>query len=142
MGGVEALIMRTQLARAELELVSPETFNQLFTMHGTTMIFLAIMPMGAAFFNYLIPLQIGARDVAFPRLNAFSYWTFLAGAIMLNGSWFLGGGAERRLVRLRSDNRRGLQPRPRHRFLDHEPPRYWASRRWRRPSTSSSRYST
>ena len=91
MGGVEALIMRTQLARAELELVSPETFNQLFTMHGTTMIFLAIMPMGAAFFNYLIPLQIGARDVAFPRLNAFSYWTFLAGAIMLNGSWFLGG---------------------------------------------------
>ena len=91
MGGVEALIMRTQLARAELELVSPETFNQLFTMHGTTMIFLAIMPMGAAFFNYIIPLQIGARDVAFPRLNAFSYWTFLAGAIMLNGSWFLGG---------------------------------------------------
>ena len=55
------------------------------------MIFLAIMPMGAAFFNYIIPLQIGARDVAFPRLNAFSYWTFLAGAIMLNGSWFLGG---------------------------------------------------
>ena len=91
MGGVEALIMRTQLARSELDLVSPETFNQLFTMHGTTMIFLAIMPMGAAFFNYIIPLQIGARDVAFPRLNAFSYWTFLAGAIMLNGSWFLGG---------------------------------------------------
>ena len=90
-GGVEALIMRTQLARAELDIVSPETFNQLFTMHGTTMIFLAIMPMGAAFFNYMIPLQIGARDVAFPRLNAFSYWTFLAGAIMLNGSWFLGG---------------------------------------------------
>ena len=91
MGGVEALIMRTQLAQAELDLVSPETFNQLFTMHGTTMIFLAIMPMGAAFFNFVIPLQIGARDVAFPRLNAFSYWTFLAGAIMLNGSWFLGG---------------------------------------------------
>ena len=90
-GGVEALIMRTQLTRAQLDIVSPEVFNQLFTMHGTTMIFLAIMPMGAAFFNYIIPLQIGARDVAFPRLNAFSYWTFLAGAIMLNGSWFLGG---------------------------------------------------
>ena len=90
-GGVEALLMRVQLSSADQDIVSPEVFNQLFTMHGTTMIFLAIMPMGAAFFNYIIPLQIGARDVAFPRLNAFSYWTFLAGAIMLNFSWFLGG---------------------------------------------------
>ena len=90
-GGLEALYIRAQLARPEQELVSPEVFNQLFTMHGTTMIFLAIMPMGAAFFNFLIPLQIGARDVAFPRLNAFSYWTFLSGAIMLKFSWFLGG---------------------------------------------------
>jgi cytochrome c oxidase subunit 1 len=91
LGGVEALIMRAQLVRAELDIVSPEVYNQLFTMHGTTMVFLAIMPMGAAFFNFVVPLQIGARDVAFPRLNAFSYWTFLAGAIMLNMSWFLGG---------------------------------------------------
>ena len=90
-GGVEALIMRAQLARPEQDIVSPEVFNQLFTMHGTTMIFLAVMPMGAAFFNYIIPLQIGARDVAFPRLNAFSFWVFLAGAIMLKMSWFLGG---------------------------------------------------
>ena len=90
-GGLEALLMRVQLTSAEQDIVSPEVFNQLFTMHGTTMIFLAIMPMGAAFFNFIIPLQIGARDVAFPRLNAFSYWTFLAGAIMLNFSWFLGG---------------------------------------------------
>ena len=90
-GGLEALYMRAQLARPGQDLVSPEVFNQLFTMHGTTMIFLAIMPMGAAFFNFIIPLQIGARDVAFPRLNAFSYWTFLAGAIMLKLSWFLGG---------------------------------------------------
>ena len=90
-GGVEALLMRTQLATSEQDIVSAEVFNQLFTMHGTTMIFLAIMPMGAAFFNYIVPLQIGARDVAFPRLNAFSYWTFLAGAIMLNMSWLLGG---------------------------------------------------
>lgn len=90
-GGLEALIMRAQLAQPEQGIVSPEVYNQLFTMHGTTMIFLAIMPMGAAFFNFLIPLQIGARDVAFPRLNAFSYWTFLAGAIMLKSSWFLGG---------------------------------------------------
>ena len=90
-GGIEAVLMRIQLAAPGMDFVSPEIYNQLFTMHGTTMIFLAIMPMGAAFFNFLIPLQIGARDVAFPRLNAFSYWTFLAGAIMLNSSWFLGG---------------------------------------------------
>ncbi len=90
-GGLEALLMRVQLARPGQEFISPEVYNQLFTMHGTTMIFLAIMPMGAAFFNYIIPLQIGARDVAFPRLNAFSFWTFLAGAIMLKLSWFLGG---------------------------------------------------
>tara|TARA_A100001037_G_scaffold40769_1_gene31899 strand:- start:10211 stop:12055 length:1845 start_codon:yes stop_codon:yes gene_type:complete len=90
-GGIEALLIRMQLAAPGMDFVSPEIYNQLFTMHGTTMIFLAIMPMGAAFFNYLIPLQIGARDVAFPRLNAFSYWTFLAGAIMLKSSWFLGG---------------------------------------------------
>ena len=90
-GGLEALVMRVQLSRADQDIVSPEVFNQLFTMHGTTMIFLAIMPLGAAFFNFIIPLQIGARDVAFPRLNAFSYWTFLGGAIILNTSWFLGG---------------------------------------------------
>jgi cytochrome c oxidase subunit 1 len=90
-GGIEALIMRAQLLQPEQDLVSPEVYNQLFTMHGTTMIFLAIMPLGAAFFNFMIPLQIGARDVAFPRLNAFSYWVFLAGAMILNFSWFLGG---------------------------------------------------
>ena len=90
-GGIEATLMRLQLSGPELDLVSAEVYNQLFTMHGTTMIFLAIMPMGAAFFNFIIPLQIGARDVAFPRLNAFSYWTFLAGAIMLKLSWI--GGA-------------------------------------------------
>ncbi len=84
LGGLEALLMRIQLARPEQHVVSPETFNQLFTMHGTTMIFLVVMPLSAAFFNFLIPLQIGARDVAFPRLNAFSYWVFLAGAILLN----------------------------------------------------------
>ena len=76
-GGIEAVLIRLQLAAPGMDFVSPEIYNQLFTMHGTTMIFLAIMPMGAAFFNFLIPLQIGARDVAFPRLNAFSYWTFL-----------------------------------------------------------------
>ncbi len=89
-GGIEALLIRLQLVTANQNIVTPEVFNQLFTMHGTTMIFLAIMPMSAAFFNFVVPLQIGARDVAFPRLNAFSYWMFLAGAIMLKMSWFLG----------------------------------------------------
>ena len=90
-GGIEAVIMRIQLARPEQDVVSPEVYNQLFTMHGTLMIFLVIMPLSAAFFNFMVPLMIGARDVAFPRLNAFSYWTFLFGAILLNSSWFLGG---------------------------------------------------
>ncbi|MBA3853676.1 MAG: cytochrome ubiquinol oxidase subunit I, partial [Gemmatimonas sp.] len=73
-GGFEAVLIRTQLMKPNMGFVSAETYNQLFTMHGTTMVFLAVMPLSAAFFNYLIPLQIGARDVAFPRLNAFSYW--------------------------------------------------------------------
>ena len=91
-GGIEALIIRIQLGGPEANIVSPEVYNQLFTMHATTMIFLGVMPMSAAFFNYIIPLQIGARDVAFPRVSAFSYWTFLSGAIVLKLSW-LGGGA-------------------------------------------------
>src|SRR5436190_5109946 len=89
-GGVEALIMRLQLMRPNNNLVGADTFNSLFTMHGTTMIFLAIMPLSVAFFNYIVPLQIGARDVAFPRLNAFSYWAFLFGGLILNSSWLLG----------------------------------------------------
>src|SRR3954471_8387524 len=89
-GGIEAVIMRAQLMGPNGTLVSAETFNQLFTMHGTTMVFLVIMPMSAAFFNFLIPLQIGARDVAFPRLNAFSYWVYLFGALFMNASWLVG----------------------------------------------------
>jgi len=90
LGGIEAVIIRLQLWRPENTLVSAEHFNQLFTMHGTTMIFLGVMPLSAMFFNYIIPLHVGARDVAFPRLNAFSYWVFLSGAILLNLSWFFG----------------------------------------------------
>ena len=86
-GGLEALFMRIQLLKPDNNFVSPETYNQLFTMHGTTMIFLAIMPLSAMFFNYFIPLQIGARDVAFPRLNAFSYWVFLLGGLFINFSF-------------------------------------------------------
>ncbi len=89
-GGVEALMMRLQLGKPDNNIVSADTFNQLFTMHGLTMIFLVVMPLSAAFFNYIVPLQIGARDVAFPRLNALSYWIFLFGAIMLNLGFFIG----------------------------------------------------
>jgi cytochrome c oxidase subunit 1 len=97
-GGLEAVFIRTQLMRPNMGFVSADTYNQLFTMHGTTMVFLAVMPLSAAFFNYLIPLQIGARDVAFPRLNAFSYWVYLFGGIFItlpilfkvapDGGWF------------------------------------------------------
>ena len=90
-GGLEALLIRTQLAVPENDFVSAKTYNQLFTMHGTTMIFLAIMPLNAAFFNFLVPLQIGARDVAFPRINAFSLWAFVIGAIVINFGWLLQG---------------------------------------------------
>src|SRR3954453_4923210 len=89
-GGLEAVLIRIQLQGPNGRFVSAETYNQLFTMHGTTMIFLVVMPLSAAFFNLLIPLQIGARDVAFPRLNAFSYWVYLFGALFMNFSWFIG----------------------------------------------------
>ena len=91
LGGLEAMVLRVQLASPNSTIVDPETFNQLFTMHGTTMIFLVVMPMSAAFFNFIIPLMIGARDVAFPRLNAFSYWVFISGGIFLNSSFIFGG---------------------------------------------------
>ena len=87
-GGVEALMMRMQLSVANNNLIAPETYNQLFTMHGTTMIFLFVVPMMAGFGNYFVPLMIGARDVAFPRLNALSYWLFLAGGIVFYASVF------------------------------------------------------
>src|ERR1700719_4552997 len=88
-GGIEAAIMRIQLVRPHNNFVSPEVFNQMFTMHGTTMIFFVIMPMLFGFANYLIPLMIGARDMAFPRLNAFSFWLTAFGGILLYFS-FLG----------------------------------------------------
>jgi cytochrome c oxidase subunit 1 len=90
-GGLEALTIRTQLAVPNGTVVDADLFNQLFTMHALTMIFLAVMPLGAAFFNYLVPLMIGARDVAFPRLNALSYWVFLSGALLLTSSFVFGG---------------------------------------------------
>jgi cytochrome c oxidase subunit 1 len=94
MGGVEALLLRIQLGAPNNTFLSPERYNELFTMHGTTMIFLAIMPLSAMFFNFMIPLLIGARDVAFPRLNAFSYWVFLMGGLFLNVSWLFGAAPD------------------------------------------------
>src|ERR1700682_588411 len=76
-GGLEALVIRLQLWTPNNTLVTAQMFNALFTMHATSMLFLAIMTLGLLFFNFMIPLMIGARDVAFPRLNAFSYWTFI-----------------------------------------------------------------
>ncbi len=90
-GGSEALLIRLQLARPDQSIVSPAAYNQLFTMHGLTMVFFVVMPLSAAFVNFLVPLMIGARDVAFPRLNAFSYWVFLAGGLFTYSSFFLGG---------------------------------------------------
>jgi cytochrome c oxidase subunit 1 len=93
-GGIEALIIRAQLIRPagpEGLLVDANVYNQIFTMHAITMIFLALMPMGSAFFNYLLPLMIGARDVAFPRLNAFSYWVYLVGGLFIYSSVFTSG---------------------------------------------------
>ncbi|MDY7104585.1 MAG: cytochrome c oxidase subunit I [Actinomycetota bacterium] len=93
-GGIEALLIRLQLAQPNGTVLSEELYNQVFTMHGVTMVFLVVMPMAAAFANYLLPLQVGARDVAFPRLNALSIWIWLFGSIFLNTSWMLGGGAD------------------------------------------------
>jgi cytochrome c oxidase subunit 1 len=90
-GGLEALLIRAQLYQPNGTVLNEAQYNQIFTMHGLTMVFLFVMPMSAAFFNYLIPLMIGARDVAFPRLNAFSFWAFILGGLFLYSSWFLGG---------------------------------------------------
>src|SRR2546425_1512282 len=82
-GGIEAGIMRIQLIRAHNDFVSPQVFNRMFTMHGTTMIFFVVMPLVFGFANYLIPLMVGARDMAFPRLNAFSFWLTAFGGLLL-----------------------------------------------------------
>jgi cytochrome c oxidase subunit 1 len=87
-GGVEALLMRTQLAQPGNNLLTPQIYNQVLTMHGTTMVFLVVMPLWAGFANYFVPLQIGARDMAFPRLNALSYWLYAAGGIVFYSTLF------------------------------------------------------
>lgn len=93
-GGIEAILIRIQLMEPYNQIVSTQLFNELITMHGTTMIFLGVMPIIFAFMNAVLPLQIGARDVAFPFLNALGFWTFLFGGILLNLSWVMGGAPD------------------------------------------------
>ena len=90
LGGIEALVLRIQLAVPENTFLTAAEYNAMFTMHGTTMVFLFVMPVSAAFFNYLLPLMIGARDVAFPRMNAVSFWIFFFGGIFLYSSFLFG----------------------------------------------------
>jgi cytochrome c oxidase subunit I len=92
LAGVMAMVIRLQLAQADVDLVSAERYNELVTLHGTAMIFLVVVPIFAGFANYLVPLMIGARDVAFPRLNALSYWLFLFGGLVLMLSFLARGG--------------------------------------------------
>src|SRR5436305_8583743 len=89
-GGMEALLIRAQLAQPDGKVMSPEIYNQVFTMHGTTMIFLFVMPTLAGFGNYVVPLMIGARDMAFPRMNAFGYWAVLFGGVFIEASFLFG----------------------------------------------------
>jgi len=92
-GGLMALLMRAELARPELQFLSPEQYNQLLTMHGTVMLLMFATPLFFAFANLIMPLQIGAPDVAFPRLNAFSYWLFLFGSLIAVSGFLTPGGA-------------------------------------------------
>ena len=93
-GGIEAVLIRAQLAGPDGKVLSADLYNQMFTMHATSMVFLFAMPMASAFGTYFMPLQVGARDVAFPRINAFGFWSFLFGALFVNTSWILGGAAD------------------------------------------------
>jgi cytochrome c oxidase subunit I len=95
LAGILAVLLRAQLATPGEKLLTKNSYDEVMTMHGTTMIFLVVVPILAGFANYLVPLMIGARDVAFPRLNALSYWLFLLGGIVLWSSWFASGGTAR-----------------------------------------------
>src|SRR3954454_20152693 len=92
-GGLLALLMRAELARPGLQFLSTEQYNQLFTMHGTIMLLLFATPIVFAFANYVVPLQIGAPDVAFPRLNSLAYWLYLFGGLIVVGGFLTPGGA-------------------------------------------------
>ena len=136
-GGCEALLMRWQLFRPRNDFLGPDTFNQMFTMHGTTMVFFMGMPILIGMGNYLVPLMIGARDMAFPRLNALGFWVDAvrrpARLLQLRHRRRPG----HRLVRLRPADRADLRPRPGHRLLGPGPDRQ-RRRHARRPASTSS----
>ena len=141
-GGVMALLIRTQLAQPGNDFMTKDSYNQLFTMHGTTMIFLVVVPILAGFGNYLVPLMIGARDMAFPRLNALSYWLFLFGGVVLLLSFFAAGRrrpvAAGRATRRSRSRRTGQRPGS----LDPRAAHPHDRRRSQARSTSSSRSTT
>ena len=112
-GGVEATIMRIQLIVPHNDFVSPQVFNRMFTMHGTTMIFFVAMPILFGFINYMLPLMIGARDMAFPRLNAWGFWMTAFGGLILYFSFFGGSGL------YGTADLSGVFARAQHRLLDH-----------------------
>jgi cytochrome c oxidase subunit I+III len=93
-GGILAALMRLQLARPENTLIGPDLYNQIFTMHGTTMMFLFAVPVMEAMAVYLVPLMVGTRNIAFPRLNAYAYWVYLCGGLMLYGAFFVNSGPD------------------------------------------------
>ena len=127
-GGIEATVMRIQLIRPHNDFVSPQVFNRMFTMHGTTMIFFVAMPLVFGFANYLVPLMIGARDMAFPRLNAFSFWLTAFGGLLLyfslvgaNGLYGAGNAPDVGLVCLRAVDFARILSWPQYGLLDSEP---------------------
>jgi cytochrome c oxidase subunit 1 len=93
LAGLMAMLIRLQLSQANADVLDPDRYNELVTIHGTSMVFLVVVPILAGLGNYLLPLMIGARDVAFPRLNALSYWLFALGGVVLMLSFFASGGA-------------------------------------------------
>ena len=140
-GGVMALIMRAELARPGMQFLTPEQYNQLFTMHGTIMLLFFATPIVFAFANLVLPLQIGSPDVAFPRLNAFSYWLYLFGALtaLRPGSSLPGVPRTPGWTMYAPLNNRLELPRCRHRPVDHRPgyrrprARSWARSTWSPP---------
>ncbi len=114
LGGVLALLMRLQLARPQQTLLGPDLYNQIFTMHGSTMMFLFAVPVMQGMSIYLVPLMLGTRDFAFPRLNAFSYWIYLLGGIVLYAFFSAQRRPGRRLVHLCAAGRSGVLARETH----------------------------
>src|SRR5215210_1911701 len=94
LGGVLAVLMRLQLAQPEARVLRPDRYNQIFTMHGANMMFLFAVPVMEAMAVYLVPLMVGTRNIAFPRLNAYAYWIYLCGGLMLYGAFFVNSGPD------------------------------------------------